>query len=651
MFIDLLLLLAASLLVISLIRRVGLPPLLGYLFVGLVLGPNALGWVQPDQSLPLIAEMGVVFLLFMLGLEFSLPRMLALRRVVFGLGSFQVLLCSIPLALLLNLLGASPGTAALLGVGLSLSSTAIVTRELSTLGEVLTPHGQNTIGVLLFQDVVAVLLLTLIPVFSGHADTVWYWALPLTLGKTAVLFITLLAASRWLLPPLFREIGSSRSAELFLLLALLIVLLTAWLTHLMGLSMGFGAFLAGMLLGESHYRHQVEADLRPFRDVLLGLFFISVGMLIDIQVVIRQPGFVLLLVLALVVLKALIVALVVRNRFGDNATGWRTGVALAQGSEFCFALVAQARQEALVEEMFSGALLTAVFISMAIAPVLLRNASRLARSLGLVSPTPVSDIASASEGLAGHVIICGFGRVGQSIARLLSLEKIPFTALDNDPVRVQEAVAIEASVHYGDSSRTELLEAVGIAHARLLVVAVDDPSRALAIVRLARQQRADLPILVRTRDSSLNADLRAAGASAVVPELLESSLMLGSQALLLLGLSERHVQERIDTIRRERYSLLQGYYQGAQADVLDAHRNSRIMLHAIYLPDNAHAVGRSLGSLELEALGLSLETIRRDGTELIITPELLLKAHDTVLLKGPVAALEQAEARLLAGMS
>jgi CPA2 family monovalent cation:H+ antiporter-2 len=374
-------------------------------------------------------------------------------------------------------------------------------------------------------------------------------------------------------------------------------------------------------------------------------------MLIDIRVLVSHPGFILAVVLALVGLKALVIALIAQSRFGNSATSWRTGLALAQGSEFCFALVAQARQQQLVEDSFSGALLTAVFISMAVAPVLLRNASRLVGSLGLSSPTPLLDITGVSATLNEHVIICGFGRVGQSIARLLTQEKVPFTALDNDPVRVQEAVAIEASVHYGDSSRAELLEAVGIARARLLVVAVDDPARALGIVRLARQRRADLPILVRTRDSSLNADLRSAGASAVVPELLESSLMLGSQALLLLGFAERQVQERIDQVRRERYSLLQGYFQGAQADVLDAHRNSRLLLHAILLPENAHAVGRTAASLELELLGLTLEAVRRGGIELAVVPDLVFYAGDTLLLKGVLSALEQAEARLLAGLS
>ena len=288
MFANLLIILASSLVVIALFQRLRLPPVLGYLCVGLMIGPTAFNWVNESEELPDLAELGVVFLLFSLGLEFSLSKMLALRQVVFGLGGLQVLVTAAAAGGLLMLFGMPMTPALLLGAGLALSSTAIVSKELGSLGEIFSSHGQNAIAVLLFQDVVAVLLLTLVPVFAGSSDQAWYWALPLTLGKTVVLFVGLLMASRWLLPRLFHEVAAARSAELFVLLALVIVLLTAWLTHLLGLSPALGAFLAGMLLGESHYRHQIEADIRPFRDILLGVFFVSIGMLIDLQSV-RQP--------------------------------------------------------------------------------------------------------------------------------------------------------------------------------------------------------------------------------------------------------------------------------------------------------------------------------------------------------------------------
>ncbi len=566
MFANLLIILASSLVVIALFRRLRLPPVLGYLCVGLMVGPTALDWVNESEELPDLAELGVVFLLFSLGLEFSLSKMLTLRRVVFGLGSLQVLVSGMLLGSLLMLFGMSTTPALLLGAGLALSSTAIVSKELGSLGEIFSSHGQNAIGVLLFQDVVAVLLLTLVPVFAGSSDQAWYWALPLTLGKTVLLFVGLLLASRWLLPRLFQEVAASRSAELFVLLALVIVLLTAWLTHLLGLSPALGAFLAGMLLGESHYRHQIEADIRPFRDILLGLFFVSIGMLIDLQLFASHGLLILGLTLGLLLIKGSVVALLVKWRGSDGETAWRSGLALAQGGEFCFALMAQMQQHKLMPADLGGLLLAATFCSMLVTPLLLRAAPRIAARLHRKpnEEAKLEEISALNAGLQGHVVICGYGRVGQSIGRFLHNAQQTYIALDNDPVRVQEAAAGESSVHYGDSRRGELLVAVGLERARLLVIAVDNTDIALLILKEARRFNPSVPILVRTRDDSQWAELKAAGASEVVPELLESSLMLASHALIMLGLPAHQVQERVDQVRHDRYSLLHRFYPGAE---------------------------------------------------------------------------------------
>ena len=565
MFANLLIILASSLVVIAFFRRLKLPPVLGYLCVGLFVGPTALDWVNESEELPDLAEMGVVFLLFSLGLEFSLSKMLALRKVVFGLGSLQVICTSLLLAGLLVLLGMQPNVALMLGAGLALSSTAIVSKELTSLGEIFSSHGQNAIGVLLFQDVVAVLLLTLVPVFAGQGGQAWYWALPLTLGKTVILFFGLLLASRWLLPRLFHEVASSHSAELFVLLALVIVLLTAWLTHLLGLSPALGAFLAGMLLGESNYRHQIEADIRPFRDILLGLFFVSIGMLIDLQLFASHGLLILGLTLGLLLLKGSVVALLVKWRGSDGETAWRSGLALAQGGEFCFALMAQMQQNKLMPADFGGLLLAATFCSMLLTPLLLRAAPRIATYLHRKSneEAKLEEISALNADLHHHVVICGYGRVGQSIGRALRNSQQPYIALDTDPVRVQEAAVDEISVHYGDSRRGELLVAVGLERARLLVIAVDQTDIALLILKEARRLNSTVPILVRTRDDSQLAELKACGASEVVPELLESSLMLVSHALIMLGLPAHQVQERADQIRHDRYRLLHGIYPGA----------------------------------------------------------------------------------------
>jgi CPA2 family monovalent cation:H+ antiporter-2 len=446
--------------VIALFRRLRLPPVLGYLCVGLLVGPSAFDWVNESEHLPDVAELGVVFLLFSLGLEFSLSKMIALRQVVFRLGSQQVLISTALLGLLLMLLGMPMTPALLLGAGLSLSSTAIVTKELGSLGEVFSTHGQNAVGVLLFQDVVAVLLLTLVPVFAGSSEQAWYWALPLTLAKTVVLFVGLLLASRWLLPRLFHEVAASRSAELFVLLALVIVLLTAWLTHLLGLSPALGAFLAGMLLGESHYRHQIEADIRPFRDILLGVFFVSIGMLIDLQLFVSHSLLIVGLTVGLMVIKGIVVALLVKWRGSDSETAWRSGLALAQGGEFCFALMAQMQQNSMMPEALGDLLLAATFCSMLLTPLLLRAAPHIAAALHRKpnQEAKIEEISALNADLNQHVVICGYGRVGQSIGRFMRNARQPYIALDNDPVRVQEAASGEGDVHYGDSSRRRSAE-------------------------------------------------------------------------------------------------------------------------------------------------------------------------------------------------
>lgn len=565
MFANLLIILASSLVMIALFRRLRLPPVLGYLCVGLMVGPKAFDWINESEHLPDLAELGVVFLLFSLGLEFSLSKMIALRKVVFRLGSQQVLITTLLLGSVLMLLGMPATSALLLGAGLALSSTAIVTKELGSLGEIFSSHGQNAVGVLLFQDVVAVLLLTLVPVFAGSSDQAWYWALPLTLLKTVLLFFGLLLASRWLLPRLFQEVAASRSAELFVLLALVIVLLTAWLTHLLGLSPALGAFLAGMLLGESHYRHQIEADIRPFRDILLGLFFVSIGMLIDLQLFASHSLLIIGMTLGLLVIKGVVVALLVKWRGSDSETAWRSGLALAQGGEFCFALMAQMQQTRLLPAELGALLLAATFCSMLLTPLLLRAAPRIAAALHRKpnQEAQIEEISALNAGFDGHVVICGYGRVGQSIGRFMRNAGQTYVALDNDPVRIQEAATAERDVHYGDSTRGDLLTAVGLLRARLLVIAVDQADVALRVLKEARRLNSTVPILVRTRDDSQSAELKAAGASEVVPELLESSLMLGSHALILLGFPAHRVQEKVDQVRIDRYRLLHGFYPGA----------------------------------------------------------------------------------------
>jgi CPA2 family monovalent cation:H+ antiporter-2 len=375
-------------------------------------------------------------------------------------------------------------------------------------------------------------------------------------------------------------------------------------------------------------------------------------MLIDLQQFATEGWLILGVTLGLMLIKGSVVALLVKLRGADNQTAWRSGLALAQGGEFCFALMAQIEQAQLLPGPQAKLLLAATFCSMALTPLLLRMAPALAARLQRAPnrELQLDAISQATAQVQGHVVICGYGRVGQSIGRFLRLEQQEFIALDDDPIRVQEAAAGEDHVHYGDSSRTDLLLAVGMLRARLLVIAVDNADIALRIVQRARSLHSHVPILVRTRDDSQQAELLAAGASEVVPELLESSLMLASHALVMLGVPEPRVQGHIDLVRRSRYKLLHGYYHGAHNNLLDAQGRPRLLMHAVTLSADAYACGQNLPALALEQLGLEVQGVRRDGMELALDQSTYLCAGDAVLLAGPLEAIEAGEARLLGGL-
>lgn len=563
LFEQLLLLLAASVLLVVILHRLHLPALLGFLATGLLAGPGGYGLIETSDNLHALAEFGVVFLLFTLGLEFSLPRLIALRSTVFGIGALQVLLCGGIVFALALLAGLTPVAAFVIAGGLAMSSTAIVSRELVSTAQLHSRHGQLAIGILLFQDIVAVAMLITLPVLAGSHDESLGNQLFSSLVLGTALFLFMLAAGRWLLPRALEEAARTRSEELFMLAALLVALAAAWLTQALGLSMALGAFLAGMVLGESRFRHQIESDIRPFRDLLLGLFFISIGLLLDGQVLLANWLPILGLGLALVALKFVLIAGMTRALGEAPDTALRTGLALAQGGEFFFALIALAASGRLVPTDVASLLVAATVVSMAVTPVLLGRSEGIANVLLRWLPgrrrNAVHDdlpLHSACDPLNGHVVILGYGRVGQTLARFLRAEQLPFVALDTDVVRVREAERTGDTVYFGDPVRRDVLRAAGIERAALLVVSFDHLPTALRIVAHARELRADVPILVRTRDDSGLTELQAAGATEVVPETLEASLMLVSHLFQLLGLAPARIQDALDTARRERYRLL-----------------------------------------------------------------------------------------------
>jgi K+:H+ antiporter len=653
---QVLIMLAASVFVVTLARRLGSPPMLGYLVVGLALGPHAIGVISESSVMRVLPELGVVFLVFTLGLEFSLPRMIAMRREVFGLGALQVGATLGAAAAIAHLLGAPWLASVVIGGAVAMSSTAIILQQLTDREELNRTHGRLAVSLLLFQDLACVPLLALASGVGGGLPAVSLKAAALTAAGGALAVVVVLAAGRWLLRPLFHEIAHSRLRELFTLTALFVVLASAWISYLAGLSLALGAFLAGMMLAETEYRHQVEAVIRPFRDILLGLFFISVGMLLDVRLLAAEIAVVSALLCGMLLLKATLTALAARLFVASTFKAVRTAVVVAVGGEFGIALLT------IMLEHGPGAggglaqpLLVAVVLSMVLSPLILDHNRAIARFLlrergpGAIAPNLPPSAARAAEPRE-HVILCGYGRVGQNVARVLESQGFEYVALDLDPARIRAARQAGEPVLYGDSSDEEMLVQAGIGRARAVVVSFSNPAVALGIVRSVRRLRSDIPVLVRTADDARLQELKDAGATEVVPQTLEASLTLVSQVLLLLGVPVARTVQAIGAIRGDRYQLLRNLHRRANARPAGEAETYREELKSIVIPPGAWAVGRTLADVRARGAEVAITGIRRHG---ILGREpsgdTFLKEGDIVVVYGLPEALEHAEGVLLAG--
>jgi monovalent cation:H+ antiporter-2, CPA2 family len=650
-----LLLLAGSVLLVTLARRLALPTSMAYLLLGLALGPHALAVVSDSGTTRLLAELGVAFLLFTLGLDFSLPRMLAMRREVFGLGALQVSATASVFALLgRTLLGLSWPTAIVLGGAVAMSSTAILLQQLTERAELNRTHGRLAFAMLLFQDLAFVPFFALGAMLVAGADhfALSEQVLPVIGGALAI--VAVLAAGRWLLRPLFHEIAHSRLRELFTLTVLLVVLSSAWISHLAGLSFALGAFLSGMMLAETEYRHQIESAIRPFRDILLGLFFISVGMLLDLHLLARPDalGTVLLMLVTLIVLKAAIAALVTRPFTDSRFKALRTGIVMSIGGEFGIALCSILLQAQLVPEARVQPLLVAMVLSMVLSPVILNNNKRVARFL-LNEHAPVRTAVereeAATQRIAAreHVILCGFGRVGQNVARVLESQGFEYIALDLDPARIRAARQAGDPVLFGDSADEQMLATAGLDSASAVVISFSDPATALGILHSVRRLRPQVPVLVRTADDARIGELKAAGATDVVPETFEASLMLVSHVLMLLHVPVPRVLRALGEIRSNRYAVLRNIVRSSAAD---EDGGAREEIKSVVVPPGAWAVGRSLSEVRGRGVEVTFTGVRRQG---ILGREpaadTVLRDGDIVVLYGAPEELERAEAVLLAG--
>lgn len=652
---DILLLLAATLLVVASLRRLALPPVLGFLTVGVLLGPFALGWVQDTEITRALAEFGVVFLLFTLGLEFSLPRMIAMRHEVFAVGGAQLVLTAAVFGGVAWWLGAPAAVAIVLGGAVAMSSTAIVMQQLVEQDEMNRTHGRLAFGILLFQDLAFVPFLALAGVISVAGEEWGTGEVGFAVLKAAAALAIVLAAGRWLLRPMFHEIARSRTRELFTLAVLFVAIAAAWATHAVGLSLALGAFLAGMMLAETEYRYQVESGIRPFRDTLLGLFFVTIGMRLDMRLILEQALVVTALLAGILVLKTAVVTLVSRRSSGSWFKSLRTGIVLSEGGEFGFALIALLLQNRLLAQDTTQLLLAAITLSMVLSPLLIRHNRAIARFL-LREQRPVPRMASPVDGATAalahreHVILCGYGRVGQNVARVLDGQGFEYIAMDLDPYRVRTAREAGDPVIYGDAADEEMLEAVGLAHASAVIITFADTERSLTIIQAVRRLRADVPVLVRTADDTRLEELLAAGATEVIPETLEAALMLVSHALLVLDVPMSRVVKTVGDIRRHRYSLLRSVFRSDKAGLIDESHALREELHTVVVPPGAWAVSRSIEEARRRGAEVSFSAVRRDG---IVgrdpDPEMKLRAGDVVVLYGTPEALEHAEAVLLAG--
>ena len=649
---SVLLLLTSSVLAVALFRAMRLPAMPAYFVVGVLFGPFALDLLPSTESGRHVAEFGIVFLMFSIGLEFSLPKLYAMRKTLFGLGGSQVLITLAVTMLLGWLAGLSLPTAFVIGGALTMSSTAIVSKILMERVDLNSRHGRLSIGILLFQDLAVIPILVLIPALGAHSGDLGS-TLGLSLIKSAVLLFVLFKFGKTIINYWFGLVAGQRSRELFVMNVLMVTLLLSAATKLAGLSYALGAFIAGMLISETRYRYQVESDIASFRDILLGLFFISVGMLLDFNYLVHHIGLVLGLLLAFVLFKAAVVAALTRIFGFETGVGIRTGIILAQAGEFSFVILALGLEQKLIGGNDLQLVLAASLISMVIAPFVIQYNGRIARKLVKSYTRNSSQVVEELDGVAkylkNHVIICGYGRSGQYLGRFLREENIPFIALDIDPTRVHEAATAGQHVMYGDAGRRIVLEAAGAARAKALIVSYSDMRASMKVLHVAQEAYPNLPVIVRTYDETHMDEFRDAGATEVVPEVLEGSLMLASHALVLLGIPLNRVVKRIRLFREERYKMFKGYFHGVSD--MDAANEQRVRLHSVEINIDSYAKNLRLDHIDLARFNVEVQLIRRPNMLEDIHPrdDIVLAAGDVLVLFGSPQSLIAAEIYLISG--
>ena len=631
------LLLFCSVGLVALLRNAKLPPMIAYFLVGLILGPSGLSVLADSESNRHLVEFGIVFLMFTIGLEFSLPTLNSMRKILFGVGLTQVGITLLISTMLAMFVGLSFVDGFVVGAAVTMSSTAIVSKILMERLDLNTRHGKLSIGILLFQDLAVIPILILISTLSNPNFDL-FQSFSNVLLKATALFVIVFWVGKPVLNWWFGIIARQKSSELFVLNVLMVTLIFAYVTDFFGLSFALGAFVAGMLISETHYRFQVESDIAPFRDILLGLFFITIGMMLNLSLLFSNIFLILCFLVILILFKSLLIASLIKIFGYETGVGIRTGVILAHAGEFSFVILALAQQEKILNDYVSQLVLAVALLSMLIAPFIIQFNGRIARKLSKSylknSQENINNIKELSQKFNDHVILCGFGRSGQYLSRFLAEENIPYIAIDIDMSRVNDAAIAGESVVYGDASRLEVLKAAGIDSAKGLIVTYADDRASEKVLTVVRSYNKDIPVIVRTMDESGIEKIRAAGANEVVPEVLEGSLMLASHALVIFDVPLSRVIKKIREFRESKYKIFKGYFKGVSDETDDLINHHQ--LHSIEIKSKSFFNGKLLSDISFEEYGVTIHHIRRPNMLEDIEPrdDLRLNTGDVVVVLG-----------------
>ena len=631
------LLLFCSVGLVALLRNAKLPPMIAYFLVGLILGPSGFAVLTDSESNRHLVEFGIVFLMFTIGLEFSLPILNSMRKILFGVGLTQVGITLLISTMLAMFFGLSFIDGFVVGAAITMSSTAIVSKILMERLDLNTRHGKLSIGILLFQDLAVIPVLILISTLANPNFDL-FQSFSIVLVKATILFVIVFWVGKPVLNWWFGIIARQKSSELFVLNVLMVTLVFAYVTDYFGLSFALGAFVAGMLISETHYRFQVESDIAPFRDILLGLFFITIGMMLNLSLLFSNILLILAFLIILILFKSLLITFLIKIFGYETGVGIRTGVILAHAGEFSFVILALAQQEKILNDFVSQVVLAVALLSMLLAPFIIQFNGRIARKLSKTylknSQDNIKNIEELGHKFNDHVILCGFGRSGQYLSRFLSEENIPYIAVDIDMTRVNDAATAGENVVYGDASRLEVLKAAGIDSAKGLIVTYADDRASEKVLTVVRSYNKDIPVIVRTMDESGLEKIRAAGANEVVPEVLEGSLMLASHALVIFDVPLSRVIKKIREFRESKYKIFKGYFKGIsdeKDDLINQHQ-----LHSIEIKNKSFLNGKLLSDIPFEEYGISIHHLRRPNMLEDIEPrdDLRLDTGDVVVVLG-----------------